>query len=1762
LFSNPTIKMKNELEPILNVAAFALDRYGKESVDFLYGHLFPNDNIPSNSGGEELKILYVGKRSQKRLLEPLLSKIAQTVNNISSVEITTIGHRESEDFFSDLIDAEKIDVIKSQEILDLSIKTIPANDNDILNFSFALPLANQCQNKNGYSFQDKYTKFDIIFCSWEFHFDMNWRLAHTHLLKFLNEDGSLVFARATGDSSLFDGNFKEKETETNKVLHNFMLEFDKVRNQRISDKQQQQSEDFFWNPEISSSDYYQMRKQSEFYFKEVVVDNTKRDVYKGLLMRETLKTYFEQRSFSYLRIGVSDDTIKHIIKEIDKLELTNDSIELHKRIQFYVAKNFMPNELKKITSRHWRYDDLIKNLQELNDRKPDTLSRKALDSLVSHDIFFPKHTVSCSFFYWLSGSDLWDYPVHLVNNHILDFPLDEKKDNSPSNESNIFKEFLELMTLESLNSEAEGKGVFRYLIKDVKNKMQISFQFFSNQDDLNILIEEGKFDDHFKAQDKLVYKVKYDKKRKPKSLKLAFTKDLFEEKSMAFFYDLMKTETTKAADEAEAIKSIFVKSQEIRAKIKDVRGPIQRFSIQEDMQKTAFKSFEKTNMEGFKHAFNEILEKFSEKNPASESVQTTIKKISKVINKEADSEAQLFLKVLISIALFIWEKEDFELSFYPSAAVENEKEYSEGLGGIVVSERLFNTSKDVNKLTTNQISLVIARNNALVEASNQIFYKIGISDHVNHQYQTFAQQSAIATIISRNGSHGIGSHAIPSLVNNHRDLVQKGNMTALKHALRDDDIFYKYLQDRFEFITQLGNPSLPKWTLTTWFGKDLMKRFLMQRHLLNNLASSESLEAFEFLQEGERNDDTALKTDDGDNYEFLYGEVRQDGNKWFISNSPLERGGKVKFQREIIWKEGTLPSSSDTNKVRVKGKLSVRENMPYFKEAEIMAGQIIIKVRLRQFHSYDKNGQPIKQEENTSNLVGNAVHVIRYNDVRELKTKIDDPKTKKVEIKDHPEVSVCFYGIICQKTTEPNGIKIRLGENDDETLSLNLATEFDFDLLYVGRRLIFTGVLDEGNKCFDNVIIHQLLLNKPIIHPKENGKKFEKDIPVSIVGGIVGYQAFYSILENIIRNAAKHNWQLFEEEKKKQSNLVVNIELDDQLDADHFICKIWTNTTDISFDKGMRLHGEDDKKGHVNVYDKDNSLVEQLRKKLESPIIDNQGKPKQEDIGVSEIKICAAFLAGKDWTRDPSVLKGQKALLKLKTMRTPEDEDGYIRTFVAWEAENNKLIPRLGYRFRLLKAKEFLFFSPDETMKTKIKRVIGEKGSSKSLTFEDLLLKPETTLDYECCILIAPEDEIGIRGSLLERILYYTKQNPLQEERVQEDELLKESIRFPHRLMVVCEKPKEKTDALSKTSMGRYLKQRIAFVDSERFEEMLNKGNNELSFRLYHEWVHFVEGKKDIFNLNIVIDTEGDNSVSESDRMNIPTLPFSLRGDNHDKSIDIKEKVKKFNDERRKLNKDDDSKKEESNAQKQVKFARHAPYDANTHFLESLSGGKVSFSTFVNIPTMEHQECNKFFMQLMESAQNYVLVLDERIMEYALGHSESYAHFENANILIPTKFTINNRELHNEAKEITDKIAGKEKLLTYIEKILDNENNPTPSDRRILEVSFKQQQSKIKGREDGRISTVIIHQTLLEKIIDKKVDNEDTTKNKAGIDDFIRWLKMEKNIPSVIIISGRGKNNNTSDLAKFIPFSDISSLLMQFFPEKWMLNRIIAESLH
>lgn len=95
---------------------------------------------------------------------------------------------------------------------------------------------------------------------------------------------------------------------------------------------------------------------------------------------------------------------------------------------------------------------------------------------------------------------------------------------------------------------------------------------------------------------------------------------------------------------------------------------------------------------------------------------------------------------------------------------------------------------------------------------------------------------AIGSIMSRNGSHNIGSHVLSAL-------------SCHPEKSPEDQIFYRYIQHRLDFIATMAT-EFPRWTQPTMFVGGMMRTFLSQSLLLDHITESEGLHAWSCDQNG------------------------------------------------------------------------------------------------------------------------------------------------------------------------------------------------------------------------------------------------------------------------------------------------------------------------------------------------------------------------------------------------------------------------------------------------------------------------------------------------------------------------------------------------------------------------------------------------------------------------------------------------------------------------------------------------------------------------------------------------------------------------------------------------------------------------------------------------------------------------------------------------------------------------------------------------
>jgi hypothetical protein len=130
---------------------------------------------------------------------------------------------------------------------------------------------------------------------------------------------------------------------------------------------------------------------------------------------------------------------------------------------------------------------------------------------------------------------------------------------------------------------------------------------------------------------------------------------------------------------------------------------------------------------------------------------------------------------------------------------------------------------------------------------------------------------------------------------------------------------------------------------------------------------------------------------------------------------------------------------------------------------------------------------------------------------------------------------------------------------------------------------------------------------------------------VAIPGGVTGWHAFYVILENVIRNAAKHgSWKVDAADPTKRP-LDVVVEF---LNETHPALSV------VQFDK----EGKVSRNAYlIRIYDNISTLrentLDEINDTLDTPIIEATGELSRKHWGLAEMKIAALFLQGRTLDR-------------------------------------------------------------------------------------------------------------------------------------------------------------------------------------------------------------------------------------------------------------------------------------------------------------------------------------------------------------------------------------------------------------------------------------------------------------------------------------------------------------------------------------------------
>jgi len=629
------------------------------------------------------------------------------------------------------------------------------------------------------------------------------------------------------------------------------------------------------------------------------------------------------------------------------------------------------------------------------------------------------------------------------------------------------------------------------------------------------------------------------------------------------------------------------------------------------------------------------------------------------------------------------------------------------------------------------------------------------------------------------------------------------------------------------------------------------------------------------------------------------------------------------------------------------------------------------------------------------------------------------------------------------------------------------------------------------------------------IRKSKGGKTFDEidldkptdDSLVAVPGGIVGNHAVYVILEDIIRNAAKHNHPHKATEKEVEqarSPLTITIDLWDNPDYEHVEITIWDDASKIEKDDS-----DDDLPENCND-GKGKPLHFEMNCKLTKGFIDLEGKLIKENWGLAEMRICSGYLQRESIKRIGAEGRKNLSIIKAKVI---EDNEHY----------------HLGYSFKIYKPKEVFILS---------KRIHNPLELRKYSVYAESMMRADT--DFEFFVVDEVED-----NEFLPELKKFIDATGEEKEKVHN--VLKQRIELlPFRLFIV-------SDKIKKNLLSDFLRRRIALLTSSEFEELKKNLTSDVfegvkkiehfKLELYARWLkHLMESRnKQSVILSLRLsgkDAAQEGSIEANLFKNVgiksaeKNQVLTLLGiEKLSESKEEKEKDWQLNDLPAYLSFVSTEVLAEGQTftatENKIAYLRHGYYSAagKAAYFENLSGNAIHFPLISHPPATEDSKYLKLKLlcQLIENGFVRIAICDERVSNSSLLESKDvqgyrfHKYLDAAGIVTVNK--CKNWKIQSEKwlNELMDDGT-----------ITCSEENQQPFHRTV--------------------DVLIIHQGILDKL--DMNSSEKTT-----------WVNELKNkIPYVVVTSGRGKPEAVPANTKFLPFSTIESSLLSKPHHKFLLT--------
>ncbi|MCK9235113.1 MAG: hypothetical protein M0Q41_02085 [Bacteroidales bacterium] len=634
----------------------------------------------------------------------------------------------------------------------------------------------------------------------------------------------------------------------------------------------------------------------------------------------------------------------------------------------------------------------------------------------------------------------------------------------------------------------------------------------------------------------------------------------------------------------------------------------------------------------------------------------------------------------------------------------------------------------------------------------------------------------------------------------------------------------------------------------------------------------------------------------------------------------------------------------------------------------------------------------------------------------------------------------------------------------------------------------------------------------------------------------------YSILENMIRNSAKHN----KERLQGKEFLEITVNVKDEEDPDYYTIQIFDNISAVTAD-----------------------ALREFQKKIDTSLINEKGEIEKANLGIADIKINAHLLKTESDITDESLKKAITLIYRLeyeannpitKTVQNQETEGneniktGFYEPLEAkvvketkFETYDNskslnkeKRIYNFGYEFKLSKPKKVIWIGKKENSDEYRKKGVVFVENHKDFKPEKLIQQVEPLANYQFAILE------------LEAVKDLTNNSPNYDW----DDFL---IKLPHRVLLNATEDQINGCAAIKELVDDG---RIQLVEFTKIPDIDNDWDFKFLKQLWEEWLKAKWGICSSKKAKLVVYFEEEQFAEKWNDANIDG------GQVFDLIV-----LTNTNLGNEKLN-------NVSNTDVFVIYDHHAK-----GWIGSLVGNKYNGIFPGKLQQNNLQFCPDFinkdaYFQFDKSSDDYVkfafpdtgnnqflfvyeaieaglmkiVIVDERItemlsnydsddnikgkitkdFEFNASSNQNYTDLaNNGNVFIVTEFANEEIVKKEEYKNLSIILSDKDFNCRFPNGVIIKENN-----------------TEIKGEiecQKVNFDSLIIHRTYLAKLFD---NNKNLSKKEL-------MNLIYKTFKSVVVISGGGYPHSFEPLkVKFKPYSQLKKHFIKY-PSKVSLTKII-----